>query len=61
MEIIGLLLLLTLIMVGVLFAFKNGKVINWWMSTPHYDVEYKKKMLKREIEDATDELNRLEE
>ena len=61
MEVIGILAFLAIFACGFVILVKHQKAVGWWMQTPNYDKEYKKKMLKRAIEDAQAELDKLEE
>jgi hypothetical protein len=60
MEAIGIIAVLALVFIGVLYMMKHQKVIGYWASTPHYSKEYKKKMMRRELEDIQEELDRLD-
>jgi len=60
MEAIGIVVLVVGVMLGVAYLVKNQYSITLWLQTSHYDKAYKVKALKRSIEDAEDELERLE-
>lgn len=59
MEALGIIAFILIGFGGFAYLVKNGRVVNYWMQTPHYNKEYKAKMLRREIEDAEEELERL--
>ena len=60
MEALGVIAFIVIGMVGFAFFAKNVKTITYWVNTPRYNKEYKAKMLRREIEDAQEELDRIE-
>jgi hypothetical protein len=60
MEAIGIIVLVVGLFVGLAYVMKHQKTFTYWMSTPHYNKEYRRKMVSREIEDLQEELDRLD-
>jgi len=61
METIGALVVVVVAVSIFILMIKHQRVVGWWIQTPHYNKGYQRKMLKRLIEDAQDELDRLED
>ena len=59
MEVIGILVVIVIAMLAAALLLKHQRAVGFWMQTPRYNKEYAIKMLKRQIEDNLEEIERL--